>query len=256
MCCINMRQNNLLLFLCFVVFQSFSQVVNIENKRIYDDTSGWSGAVDASFSAMKNTDLLTNFSLRPRVQYKTSKHYYFLISDLNYSKGASKVYSNMGMAHFRYAYRINGPWKWESYAQIQYNQLLDQQMRSLVGSGLRWKFYDNKKSKYFVGSSVFYEYEQIRTTALINQEYRMSNYISWYVDPKTSFYFTAATYYQPLLKDFKDYRFLGQYSLNFKMTKKIDARFEWTSFFDSKPALNVVNWTFSSSFGIRLKMED
>jgi hypothetical protein len=256
MCCTNMRQNNLLLFLFFVVFQTFSQVVNIENKRIYDDTSGWSGAVDASFSAMKNTDLLTNFSLRPRVQYKTAKHYYFLISDLNYSKGASKVYSNMGMAHFRYAYRINGPWKWESYAQIQYNQLLDQQMRSLVGSGLRWKFYDNKKSKYFVGSSVFYEYEQIRTTALVNEEFRMSNYISWYVDPKTTFYFTAATYYQPLLKDFKDYRFLGQYSLNFKVTKKIDARFEWTSFFDSKPAKNVVNWTFSSSFGIRLKMED
>ena len=48
-----------------------SQVVNIENRRIYDDTSGWSGAFDAGFSAVQNKDLLLNATFRPRLQYKT-----------------------------------------------------------------------------------------------------------------------------------------------------------------------------------------
>jgi len=38
-------------------FDCFSQVVNIENRRIYDDTSGFSGAVDAAFSAVQNKNL-------------------------------------------------------------------------------------------------------------------------------------------------------------------------------------------------------
>ncbi|MBI1836723.1 MAG: DUF481 domain-containing protein [Flavobacteriia bacterium] len=252
-----MHLNNFcVIFLVLFQYDSFSQVVNIENKRIYDDTSGWSGAVDASFSAMKTKDLLLNLSFRPRVQYKTKKHYYFLISDLMYSKGADRVYSNLGMAHFRYAYRIKGPWKWESYTQIQYNQLMDQQRRSILGSGIRVKLYDNKKSKYFAGSSVFYEYEQIRSSSMINKEYRMSNYVSWFIDPKTGFYFTAATYYQPLLKKMNDFRLMGQYSLGFKITKKIDFRFETTLFYDSNPPVNIEKWTFNSSFGVRLKMDD
>ena len=252
-----MRLNKWIVFFFLMSLRSsFSQVVNIENKRIYDDTAGWSGAIDATFSAMKTTNSLINLAFRPRVQYKTLKHYWFFISDLNYSKGNDRVYANMGMAHLRYAYRIKGPWKWESYAQVQYNQLLDQQLRSSYGTGFRLKFFDNKKSKYFIGSSVFYEYEKIRTTLQINEEIRMNNYVSWYIDPKNNFSFTAATYYQPLLSNFNDFRLMGQYTLTFKMTKKIDFKFEWTSFYDSRPIVNVPNWTFNTSFGVRLKLED
>src|SRR5574343_603890 len=96
--------------ICLIFFSEFcfSQVVNIENKRIYDDTAGWSGALDAGFSAVQNKDLLLNANFRPRVQYKTPKHYYLFLTDWYYSKGADRVYANTGMAHFRYAYRLQG----------------------------------------------------------------------------------------------------------------------------------------------------
>lgn len=47
----------------------------------------------------------------------------------------------------------NSAWKWESYAQIQYNQLLNQRLRALGGTGLRWKFIDTNNVRFFAGSS-------------------------------------------------------------------------------------------------------
>ena len=57
-----------ILFFCIFYYTISAQVVNIENKRIYDDTVGWSGSIGASFSAVKNQVLLINTSLRPLVQ--------------------------------------------------------------------------------------------------------------------------------------------------------------------------------------------
>ena len=239
-----------------------AQVVNIENRRIYDDTLGWSGAIDAAFSATQNKDLLLTGSFRPRVQFKTKKHYYLFLTDWVYSKGADRVYANSGMIHLRYAYRLphlkdtsrKSPWKWESYSQIQYNQLLDQRLRALAGTGIRVKFYDKKGYKFFAGTSAFYEYEDIQSSGVINQDVRWSNYVSWFVDPKTNFTFSAATYFQPSFQHFDDFRLMGQYALTFKFVKRVDFRIDFTTFYDSRPPEGVREWIFSSSAGIRIRL--
>jgi hypothetical protein len=250
-----------LLSLLLVFSNSFSQIVNIENRRIYDDTAGWSGAFDAGFSLIQNKFTLVNASIRPRVQYKTTNHYYLFLTDWNYAKGNNQVFSNGGMIHFRYAYRLNwkkstqkSPWKWESFTQIQYNQLLDQRVRKLVGTGLRLKVVDKKGCRIFAGTSTFFEYEEIQSSKLINRDYRSSNYLSWYINPKPTFSFTAVNYFQPLWQDFKDFRYMGQYTIYFSVIKRLDFRFEINTIYDSNPPVNIDNWIMSSNFGVRLKL--
>ncbi len=251
-----------LIFVFFLNQILWSQVVNIENKRIYDDTAGWSGTLDASFSAVQNKDLLMTGAFRPRVQYKTRKHYYLFLTDWVYSKGADRIYANSGMVHFRYAYRLKSkidtvkksPWKWESYTQIQYNQLLDQRMRSVTGSGLRVKMYDKKGYKFFAGTSFFYEYEDIQSSGEKIHDVRWNTYLSWFIDPKGNFSFSGATYFQPALRDFNDYRLMGQYALTVRFLKRVDIRLEFTSFYDTRPPENVRNWIFSSSAGVRIRL--
>jgi len=251
---INMRLSNSLIVLIIALSSSmFAQVVNVENKRNYDDTAGVSGGIDASFTALKTKDLIVNFFLRPRVQYKTQKNYFLLLSDVVYSKGGTNVFSNLGMFHFRYAYRIKGGLKWENYYQIQYNQLLSQRSRMLLGSGLRQKCFDKKGYKFFIGSSVFIEREESIAAIPIEYGVRSSNYLSWYFDPKSHFFFSGVVYVQPLFSDFNDIRILGQYALNFKFTKRTDFKIEFSHLFDSNPFIGVVRFTFNSSFGIRFK---
>ncbi len=250
---------------CFIVFfipfQFCSQIVNIENRRIYDDTLGWSGAVDANFSALQNKDLLLSGSFRPRVQYKTKRNYFLFLTDWTYSKGADRVFANAGMSHFRYAFRLQSkksskksPWKLECYTQIQYNQLLDQRMRTLVGTGIRCKLLDKKGYRIYTGSSFFYEYEEILSAPVFNRDFRWSNYLSWYFNPLPTFSFTGVTYYQPLFKDFKDFRWMGQYTLSFQVMRRVDLRFEFNTFYDSRPPINIEEWVFSSSAGVRVRL--
>lgn len=231
-----------------------AQVINIENKRIYDDTSGWSGTLEGTFSAQQTRDLLYTLNFKTLVQYKTRKHFFLLLNDLSYSAGNDNVYANSGLSHFRYAYRIkNGGWKWEGYAQVQYNQLLLQKLRTVVGTGLRWKFYDKNESKFFAGSSFFYEYEEIRTHTEFNNAVRWSNYISWFIKRPT-YAFTAATYFQPNVQDFRDFRLSGQYTFLFKLRKKVDFKVEFTNFYDARPPETVRNWIFSSTFGFVVRL--
>lgn len=245
--------NILSLLSLFFNAQIYAQVVNIENKRIYDDTSGWSGNIDASFSAQQTRDLLYSVNFRTLAQYKNSKHFFLLLNDFGYSKG-DVVYANRGMSHFRYAYRLkDGPWKWESYLQIQYNQLLLQRNRSLVGTGLRWRFYELKDVRLYAGTSFFYEYEEIQPFTEFNSDVRWSNYLSWFIN-KPTFAFTAVTYYQVNVQKIKDYRLSGQYTFLFKLKKKLDFKFEFTTNFDSRPPQTVRDWVFSSTFGIIYKL--
>jgi hypothetical protein len=243
----------LLISLIAFSFALQGQVINIENKRIYDDTTGWNGSIDGSIAMMQTKDLLFNFTFRPKIQFKTKKHSYLLLADMFYSKG-SEIYANSGMAHFRYAYRIKGPWKWESYTQTQYNKLLDQRLRALAGTGLRVKFMDNDGYKLFVGTSTFFEYEEIQSSSVVNQDFRSSTYLSWFIDPKTVFTFSGATYFQPRWDNLSDYRIMGQYSLNFKLTQRTDFKFEFTTFYDTRPPLNVRKWIFSSGIGLSVKI--
>lgn len=246
-------------FLMSLLFCSSSltaQVVNIENKRIYDDTLGWDGEITGLFSAQQNKDLLLKANLRPRIQYKFKKQNLFLIGDYLFAKGKDRVYSNTGMFHFRYDYQIKeSRWKWEAYTQIQYNELLDQRYRFLIGTGPRFKILNKKNWKFFAGTSTFYEQEQYVSTNQIQEDARWSNYVSWFINPKSFFTFSGATYYQPLWTDFNDHRILGQYTLSFKITKQFSVKMNLNFFHDSNPQPEVRKTIYATTvgFGFSLK---
>jgi len=243
-----MRAFTFLLF--FPLVSSLNaQIVNIENKRVYDDTSGWYGNLDGIFSFVQNKDFLYQLNVRARIQYKTKKHYFLFLQDFVYS-GGQKVYANSGMGHFRYAYRIKqSHLKWESYFQTQYNQILRQRVRVLLGTGLRWKFVKKEKINSFFGSSIFYEYEELQAENEFNDDFRWSNYLSWFIKMK-QISFSATTYYQPLLSNFNDFRFAGQYSLYSSLNKELKLKTECSIFYDSRPPSNVKSTLLSFMIGL------
>jgi hypothetical protein len=246
----------LVVFAIFLLKTSFSQIVNIENRRIYDDTAGWSGAIDAGFSITQNsTNILYSGNFRPRVQYKNRKNHILFLSDLVYTASNKTTYANSGMAHLRYARRLaNSPWKWEAYTQIQYNQLLNQRVRYLIGTGPRWKFFDKNDVRFFIGTSALWEYEELTHDGVINNGFRWSNYLSWFIKTKKGFSFSSTTYYQPLFDRIKDFRFSGQYWISQQITKRFDWRFEFNLFYDSNPPSSVQKTVFSSSTGFKVRL--
>lgn len=272
----------------------FGQVVNIENRRVGDGTYGFSGALDMTLSAQQQKDLLVTVHFKPLIQYKfgysktaindstsvkdstsiglpplktdKNKHFLLLINDLKYT-GGQTTYANFGMSHLRYAYRIgDSGWKWESYTQIQYNQLLLQRVRTLIGTGLRTKVmdikprigkYDKRAVRVFMGTSLYYEYEEINYPDRpmdFNNHVRWSSYVSSYLNFKF-FELAAVTYIQPNLATFKDYRFSGDYSLLFRISEPFSIKLNYSHFYDSRPPETVSRHIFSFSAGFVYRLE-
>lgn len=284
----------------FIAFTTsiFSQVVNIENRRLGDGTYGFSGAMNLNFSAQKQKDVLLTFNFRPMLQYKFNskkdkeitpsdtsasdstkqhqdstkrpvsyKHLILLINDLTYTGAKGVTYADFGLSHFRYAYRIKeSAWEWESYTQIQYNKLLLQKVRYILGTGLRVKIFDlkAKKNDYAdrqirttAGTSLFYEYEETRYT---NRPIGYDNAVRWNTYLSTYFNFkhvelTSTTYIQPNLFSFKDVKFSGEYSVLFRVTDPFSIRFSFNHYLDSKPPETVQKSTFYLGVGFVYKLD-
>ncbi len=290
-----------LITFCFLCLQAiYAQVVNIENRRAGDGTYGFSGALDLTLSAQQQKDLLVTMHFKPLIQYKFSgkqryeeakrrnrrmdstryqidsvevkkdknKHLLLLITDVKYTGARKNTYANFGMTHLRYAYRIaNSGWKWESYAQIQYNKLLLQKVRTVLGTGLRAKIMDiepkkgadvNRVMKLFVGSSLFYEYEEIQygfRPMDFNNDIRWSTYLSSYFNFKI-FEFASSSYIQPALGDFRDTRISGDYSVLFRVTNPFSIKLNFSHFYDARPPETVMKNTFSMSAGFVYKLDN
>lgn len=225
----------LLASLLFLSQSCFSQVVNIENKRIYDDTGGWSGRLAANFSAIQTITTLYNLGVRPLVQYKDKKNNLFFIADLSYVASKEQTFSNLGMLHVRYARRIKqSTWKIETYVQAQYNEFQDQQYRVLGGMGLRNKFFDKKGLKMFFGVSALVEQTRLISDSSYLNFTRNSNYLSFHYKPNDQLTLTGATYLQPVVTDLSIYNLSGQYIFLVKLWKKLDWKIEYNHFLDTR----------------------
>ena len=84
---------------------------------------------------------------------------------------------------------------------------------------------------------------------------RWSNYLSWFIY-KNNISFTGVNYFQPSLDDFRDSRFLGQYTFGYRLNKNVSLRADFMLFYDSRPAENVKNTVFNSSFGFQIGLVD
>lgn len=233
--------------------RTYGQIVNIENKHIVNDTTGWAGNVDGSFAVVQNKLLLFGTSFRSRIQYKAKNDFILWINDFAYTGSKHVVYNNAGMSHLRYAHRIYKGLKWESFTQVQYNQILSQRLRAIIGTGLRLKTIENKNLKSFVGISSFYEYEVVSNPTIFHNDLRGSSYLSWFVNAENRFSLSGTLYYQPLWINFKDYRLMLQTNFAFPLFKKLDLKFETNIQYDAKPPVDVLNLIFSSSFGLSYK---
>ncbi|MBU2019102.1 MAG: DUF481 domain-containing protein [Bacteroidetes bacterium] len=233
-----------------------SQVVNIENKRIYDDTTGWSGIINGQFNIVQVNKTLYTIGLRPLVQYKNKKSNIFLLGDLSYVASNQETFSNQGMLHVRYAYRIkSSTWKIETYSQTQYNEFLDQQYRVLIGTGIRDKFFDKNGFKFFVGSSILLERTRLISDSTNLDFARWSNYLSWLIQPNNALTITGSTYFQPVINQFDIYNLSGQYVLKVRAIKNIDIKLEYNHYYDSRNQNDYLPFQQSLLFGFSINLK-
>jgi putative salt-induced outer membrane protein YdiY len=224
-----------------------AQIMNIENSRIKNDTTGWAGSLEMSFQYIKNTKELLTAGSKIHVQFKTKRSLYLWLTNYNLAKSGSTAIADAGSQHLRYNYKIM-PWLTaEVFTQIQYNNLLNIKLRWLLGSGPRFKMIKTPGFALYSAVLYMYEYEDLINPDLMNHDHRISSYISFTLKLKDNLSIINTTYYQPELNDFSDFRLAAYTDLKIKISKHFAFKLTHIYTYDSDPAATIPKSTHALS---------
>lgn len=242
--------------LVFNVNALFSQLVNIESRRMQTDSVRFAGNANLTFNYQKTNDITLNVfksSVSSQVKSKNLKHSILILGNYDLASSNKSKINNAGFSHLRYNYKCNDWLRWEVYTQLQFNELLSLKYRYLAGTGARFKLNKGQVVRMYIGVSSFYEYEQIQDLQqTVNSDLRMSNYFVLSIKfPKNRGEITSTTYYQPLFRQFYDYRLTNQSLVQLNITKQLSITTSVNYFFDFNPPEGVKQSNFSLNNGLR-----
>lgn len=234
------------------------QIVNIEKKRIADDSTGWFGTANVNFSGSRSTKSYLAFSTGTLLEYKSksNKDLWLFITDLNIISAEQEKFQNSGFGHLRYNHKFGKSVRWEVFTQIQYNALTKIQRRIIGGTGPRFKLTQFDRARFYLGTAYMYEYEEDTEPRLFHHDSRLSSYFTFTLSPEETVSFTSTTYGQPLLADWRDFRVSNETSLSLEITKKLTFNSTFKYAFDSRPPDGVPRNIYSFSNGLELTFGD
>ncbi len=249
-------RNIILVMLLMISKTSYSQLVNVENHRIQNDSIRTITSLDLQYNYQNNNTeelSLINFSATHQYKSKNLKNYFLSLGNIDYSVANGIELSNSGLVHFRYNRKWNEKLKIEVFAQYQFNKILGIESRNLIGIGTRYKINKSQKIIFYIGSLLMQEFEKASDVMEIVSYQRLSNYLSLSIKNKSkTLEFVNVVYYQPNINVWQDYRLSSQTSLSFNITSKLQFVHSLNYGFDSYAPLNVSKKNFMITNGLKM----
>ena len=228
-----------------------AQIVNIETQRIQSDTTGWLGNIGSSFSFENNVIEVLHISTLVHVEYKTKRSLYLFLVNYDFLRGSNQTLDNNLFYHLRYNYKLSKVLRWEAFTQLQNNKITGIRSRFLLGSGPRFKIAGSPHFSLYASTAAMYEYEKEQTfPVIIRKAMRSSSYITASFKPSAIVELIGTIFYQPLFKDFSDYRILNEMSLNLKIAKHFTIETGWQYLYDSNPVPSIPRISYTITNGI------
>jgi hypothetical protein len=230
---------------------STAQIVNIESARMQSDTTGWIGGAGAGITLAKNVDKIFIVNTDVHLQHKTQRDLWLILVSSNLLKAGNEKFVNNTFLHFSYNHKLNDWLRWEAFTQWQNNSVTQIDSRFLIGTGLRFKILSTRLVRFYAATLAMYEREKERTSPVIkHDDMRSSNYASFTITPRDNIEIISTTFFQPLFKQFSDYRILNQSSLKVKATRHFALSLRYNYLHDRFPGGTAPKTTYTFSTGI------
>lgn len=240
-----------LLLVLLISIPASSQILNAESLRKVTDTSGFTGSASLDFSMKRDVNEYYGLSTNIHVQYKMKRHLVLLKNDLEFQRIEGNKFSNSGISHLRYNYKLFPKIAWEAFVQAQYNKVSKINFRGLLGTGPRFKLSTNESYRFYLGTLIMFEQEELSDgVSGIQRDFRGSTYFSFSLYPTSNITIVSTTYYQPKLNDFGDYRIASQSSLLIDMFKNFAFKTTYSFTYDEYPALGIPSSQYNFTTGI------
>lgn len=240
------------IFLFLINSYCYSQVINVESMRRKSDSVKWSGNASLNVSLIKNQNDIFRISTKAHIQYKHEKNLWLFINDLSFQQLDKSSFENNGTQHLRYNRVLTPKIKMEAFLQSQYDAIAQIDFRGLIGLGPRFKLNDNDDYRFYLGTLIMYEHEKASEVEAqtITKDFRGSSYLSFSLYPAETLSIISTSYYQPLIKDFDDYRFSSEITLLITIYEQLAFKTTFTYNYDAVPVTDVSKTRYELTNGL------
>jgi putative salt-induced outer membrane protein YdiY len=241
----------LLLTCIFYISIATAQILDAESLRKVTDTTGWSGTLSANFALKRNVNDFLVLGSDIHIQYKNEKNLWLFKNDFGFEKIDDNKFENSGITHVRYNYRYRPRVAWEIFVQGQYNKVNLIGFRALAGTGPRFKITNSEKYKFYLGTLIMFEYEDVTDGITpLQRDLRGSSYLSFSLYPSEHVTLVSTTYYQPNLSAFEDYRISNKSSMLVGLFANFSLKVSYSFIFDTFPAVGIRKSQYNFSTGL------
>jgi hypothetical protein len=144
-----------------------------------------------------------------------------------YGTSRGLVLAKKSFEHVRTRIELDCRWRWEVFAQHEYDQFRRLSLRALTGTGPAFQIIDAGPNAMLAGAAYLYEYERLDTrpgtldAGARRTVSRASLYATGHEDLPTGIAIVETVYVQPRLADPGDVRLLGELSVISKLSSSI-----------------------------------
>lgn len=178
------------IFICLVFSKSFGQILRVDKNHLESDSAGYftfnaniNFTLDNRSITPEEKLVYTRLSTKGDLLYVSENHAYILVNSVEYVSSSNAIPFSTGFSHFRVNFRRKHALSFETYAQVQYDEVRRMRFRLLGGGGARYTFIDEEGFDAHIGSGLMYEYEKWSETDEMNSPHvykaipKSSNYV-------------------------------------------------------------------------------
>lgn len=214
------------------------QIVNIESQTQGEIAEGLSGEIELSSDSKSGNTEVNIVAADLNIFFRHRNHLGIFLFERDFGEQQGVRFSDSTFVHGRYRYQLSNNWWWEVFSQADRNDFKRRKLRTIVGSGPRWRIIGNGNFNLTIGSAPMWEKEEYTEQDGKNPErelIRLSNSIFAGYRLNESVIADLTLYWQPDPKDVKNFRALLESSLRFRLLDHLSYRISLKQVRDSRP---------------------
>jgi hypothetical protein len=219
-----------------------AQIVNVQGALAKPPaTDGVTGQVEVKLNWREGNNPLFDVGGAGSVVGRLGNVLGLVLARGEYGTSAGLTLAKKSFEHARTRIELGPRWRWEAFAQHEYDQFRRLSLRALAGTGPALQIIDDKAIGLLAGAAYLFEYERLdrrpgtidaglRTTA-----HRASVFLTGHEEPGDGVLIVETIYAQPRIDDPGDLRMFGELSLLSKLASRVALKNAFTVAYDRTP---------------------
>jgi hypothetical protein len=219
-----------------------AQIVNVQGALARaPEQDGVSGQLDLKVNWREGNSPLFDIGGAGTLLARSGRVLGLVLARGEYGTSRGLTLTKKSFEHARARIELDARWRWEVFAQHEYDQFRRLSLRALVGTGPALQLVDTKPIAVLAGAAYLFEYDRLdrRTGALDagqrSTEHRASLYVTGHEDTGGSVAIVETLYVQPRLDDPTDLRILGELAVVSKLSARLALKNSFTIAYDDTP---------------------